>query len=108
MPCYSTIQTKLTDLEAVKKAAEILGHTVETRSGGSVLTINSANATISIYRRGAAKFLNAEADLPDDRALLTQVTRQYAIGKVKDLARKKGYLVSQGTKPGQYVLTSYR
>ena len=107
MPCYSTITTKLTDLEAVKVGAEQLGYRVT--HSGSVLRITGQGVSyLSIFTVRGEKFLEANAPGTGDSQALTKITRQYAVNKLKAVAQRKGFMVSQGSKPNQYVLTSFK
>lgn len=107
MPCYSRITTKLTDLAAVKTAAEQLGYRVN--QSGNVLYISGEGAnSLSVFTIHGQKELDARAPGYGDTQALTKITKQYAVNKVKAIAQKKGFMVSKGNKPNQYVLTSFK
>lgn len=107
MPCYSTITTKLTDLEAVKIAAEQEGFNVV--HNGQVLRITGANGVdFTVWRSGSEKTLRAQAEERADTDALRKVSKTYAVNKLKAVAKKRGFMVSKGAQPNQYVFTSFR
>jgi len=109
MPCYSGIETKLTDLETVQKAAEATGITVTKRSA-TRYTLSKDGESIDIECKAGEKYFSTVAysgssNWPD--AIIRPLTQQYAKERVKQFAKKRGYMVSAGSKPGQVVLTKY-
>lgn len=110
MPCYSNVQTVLTDVDSIEKAAAELGITVIKHSADRY-TLSKGGEHITIRRVAGEKKFSTEQysgsnNWPD--AVLRPLLTAYAKVQIKKFAAKKGMTVSAGAKPGQYVLTSYR
>lgn len=110
MPCYSSMQTVLTDLDAIQEAAKSLGITVQKLAEGRYRLLRNGEH-ITLQRRPGEKKFSTEAYSGSNawpEAILQPLVQSYAKVKVKQFAAKRGYNASAGTKPGQIVLTSYR
>lgn len=109
MPCYSTIITVLIDLTAIEAAAKTLGITLTRRTPNSY-TLKRGNEYINIERaREGDKFSTSpySGSPKYESEILKPIVIAYARERVKQFAKKKGYTVSAGSKPGQLVLTKY-
>ena len=108
MPCYSRVETKLVDLEAVKAAAADLGMRVEVHSKNIVTVITQDKTRVELFRTCEQDPFKTYNEYPSQVAALASLTRGYATAKVKAYAKKNGYMVARGSQPGEYVLTSYK
>ena len=114
MPCYSSIQTDLIDIATIEKVAPGLGITVTRRNSNRYIlgkTDARGRTEVEIRReKEGEKFSTVPGtqygNIEDD--LITPLTQAYAKDKIKTFAAKRGYTVSAGNKPGEYVLTSYK
>lgn len=112
MPCYSTVQTQLIDLPAIDRAAAALGLKVERKSVNEVkLTSRDGSASLTLIRnRPADKFsFSSYAATGDyDGQIVRPLIQGYAKEQLKVFARKNGYTLAPGKKPGQYELVSLK
>ena|SRR5579859_5326215 len=107
MPCYSRVVTKMNDVEAIKEAATAAGLLIEVNSK-TLVTIIHSGTRLQMQRASADQPFFCYAEYDKQKTMLASLTKGYATARVKAFAKKRGYMVSQGTKPGEYVLTSYR
>ncbi len=107
MPCFSRVETKLKDLEAIQAAAEAAGITVELHSKTHV-TVSRDGVRLQLTRRQADEAFDAYDTSAYTGRLLRELTAGYATARVKAFAKKRGYMVSRGATQGEFVLTSYR
>lgn len=110
MPCYVNIQTVITDLDSLEKAAAELGITVEKHSA-NLITLRKGSDYIKLERQaGSKKFdtvrYSGSNNWPE--TILNPLLPAYAKKQIKKFAARKGMTVSAGAKQGQYVLTSYK
>ena len=114
MPCYSTIQTQMIDLQTIERAANALGMKVSRVNENKLtLTSKSGRASLTLSRnRKEDKFtynpyLNGtEGDY--EAEILTPLVQGYAKETLKAWGRKNGYTLAMGKKPGEYELVSLK
>jgi hypothetical protein len=107
MPCYSRVETKLKDVPALQAAAAAAGMTLEVNSK-TLVTLVHGSTRLQFQRLNETMPFVCYAEYDKQKAMLNAVTSRYAEARVKAFAKKRGYMVSQGAKPGEFVLTSYR
>jgi hypothetical protein len=105
MPCYSKIQTILIDLTTIEAAVKSLGIQITKRTP-NLFILKRGDEQVEISRtREGERFTTSYAS--SEGELMKTIVPAYAKERVKQFARSKGYTVSAGTKPGQFVLTKY-
>lgn len=110
MPCYSKVTTLLIDLTAIEEATKSLGITVQKHSHNRI-TLSKGNEQITLSRNvGEKKFSTVpySGSASWDTEILQPLIPAYAKVQVKKFAAKRGYTLSVGSQPGEYVLNSYR
>lgn len=107
MPCFSTIQTVLIDLAALQKAADNLGMQLIKRNADTY-TLSKGAVSAYLQRSGEGqKFTASNASYNFNSEVLRPISQEYAKVRIKEFAKKKGYTVSAGSKPGEVILTQY-
>lgn len=111
MPCYSTIQTNMLDLQTLERAASALGMKVN-RVNENQVTLANGRASLALSRnRKDDKFtynpyLSAKGNY--EAEILTPLVQGYAKETLKAWGRKNGYTLAMGKKPGEYELVSLK
>lgn len=103
MPCYSQIETVLIDIATIEKAAALLGITVSRRNANSYV-LQKGSERIIIDRTGEGEKFYTSAS---QNGIIKPLSQAYAKEMIKAFAKKKGYVVSAGSKPGEIILTQY-
>lgn len=109
MPCFSKIQTLLIDLATIESAAKSLGIEALKRTSNSY-TLKKGNIQVGIERtrEGEKFFIPAFSGSGDfQNEIMQPLTQEYGKERMKYWAKKRGYTVSTGSKPNQYVLSKY-
>ncbi|MBI5954386.1 MAG: hypothetical protein HY865_22240 [Chloroflexi bacterium] len=108
MPCFSTIPTKLLDVEMIKKAVAEIGAKITSLSPNNIV-VEKGKERISLERSRSDDNYSVALSRSSYNCqdLLETLTISYAKNTVKAWAKKNGYTFSAGSKPGEYVMTQY-
>lgn len=110
MPCYSKVPTVLLDFAVLVAAAENLGIVVIKRTPNRY-TLRKGDEHIDVERAELGQKFNTVAYSGSnnwDTEIIPPLVQAYAKEQIKSFAKKNGYTLSAGSKPGELVLVSYK
>lgn len=104
MPCYSTITTRLHDINKVTKAVEALGGTITKLSDGSYLVKLPSGELILSRSYFNSNFQCARGS---SGTTLGELTRQYAVEGLREVAEQNDMMLEVGETEGEIHLVQY-
>lgn len=111
MPCYSSIQTVITSLADLEKAAAEVGIGIKViKHSATRITLERGREHITLSLNPESKkwqtvAMSGSNNWPEE--IMAKVLPAYAKARVKSFAAKKGMVVSKGQGANQYVMTKY-
>lgn len=106
MPCYSTIQTELKDLNSIMDAARKLGYAVN-KINDNAVTVSNPRGSITLVRNDVKDKFRSSSKSGDYETILDELIPAYAVVQLKRFAKANGYTISQGDTAQDFNLVKF-